>query len=145
METMEKGTIKNNNSAIAVRNYYGKGEHLHNNQLGWQYEHRNEARSDISYKIFHYYVCECRFNLAFYYVDNDTFYGLHTERLPIEFKVLPRDRSKEFISWQCECNTHDDGQVLFSFDNPELIWDTVVINGKTLEDMLERSEIITIN
>ncbi|MCQ2375728.1 MAG: hypothetical protein MJ069_07510 [Salinivirgaceae bacterium] len=70
---------------------------------------------------------------------------VYAERFPIEFKILPRDLSEEYISWQCQCDTHDDGQVLYTFDDPELIWDTIIIDGKSFEDVLERSEIITIN
>ena len=46
-------------------------------------------------------------NLAFYYIDNDTCYGLHTESLPIEFKILPMDKSQKNTCWQCEFDTHD--------------------------------------
>lgn len=80
--------------------------------------------------------------MSFYYLDNDTFYGIHTEQLPIEFKILPRDKNEPFIGWQCDGDTHEDGEVLYSFNNADEIWDTVRIDGKTLEEVLERSLIL---
>ena len=85
-------------------------------------------------------------NLAFYYIDNDTCYGLHTESLPIEFKILPMDKSQKNTCWQCEFDTHDNGEVLFSFDELSMkIWDTIRIDGKTLGEVLERSIIMTLD
>jgi len=133
------------NRKIAIKNFYGEGKHLYEDQLGWQPEERREARSSVSKEIFEYEVVQVGLNLSFYYLDNDTFYGIHTERTPIEFKVLPRDLSELYIGWQCEGNTHDDGKVLYSFERAEDIWDTVKINGKTLEEVIERSLILGLN
>lgn len=127
---------------IAIENFYGEGEHVYVDQLGWQPEERKEARSSVSKEIFEYEIVRVGLNMSFYYLDNDTFYGIHTERLPIEFKILPRDREEPFIGWQCDGDTHDDGTVLYSFNNADEIWDTVKIDGKTLEEVLERSLIL---
>ncbi len=83
--------------------------------------------------------------MSFYYLDNDTFYGIHSKRIPFELKELPRNRDKEYIGWHCECDTHDDGKVLYSFERVEDIWDTVRIDGKSLEEILDRSYILTLN
>lgn len=127
---------------IAVENFYGVGKHIYVDQLGWQPEERKEARTSVSKEIFEYEVVRVGLNMSFYYIDNDTFYGIHTERTPIEFKILPRDRSEPFVGWQCEGDTHDEGEVLYSFNNAEEIWDAVRIDEKTLEEVLERSVIL---
>lgn len=127
---------------IAIENFYGVGRHIYVDQLGWQPEERKEARTSVSKEIFEYEVVRVGLNMSFYYIDNDTFYGIHTERTPIEFKILPRDRSEPFIGWQCEGDTHDEGEVLYSFNNAEEIWDAVRIDEKTLEEVLERSVIL---
>ena len=88
---------------------------------------------------------EVGLNLAFYYIDNDTFYGIHSEEFPILVKELPRDRTEPYIGWQCDGDTHDEGKVLYSFDKAEDIWDNVRIDGKPLEEVLERSYIIGLN
>lgn len=130
---------------IAIENYYGEGRHIYVDQLGWQSEERMEARSSVSREIFEYEIVQVGLNLSFYYIDNDTFYGIHTERIPIEVKELPRDRTQTYIGWQCEGDTHDDGKVLYSFERAEDIWDSVLIDGKTLEEVLERSYILALN
>ena len=130
---------------IAVENFYGDGKHIYVDELGWRPEERQEARSSVSKEIFDFEVVEVGLNLAFYYIDTDTFYGIHSEEFPIEVKELPRDRTEPYIGWQCDGDTHDDGTVLYSFDKPEDIWDSVRIDGKTLEEVLERSYIIGLN
>lgn len=119
-----------------------KGYPIYRDQLGWQPEQFREARSFVSKEIFDYEIVRVGLNLSFYYFDNDTFYGLHTERFPIEFKILPRDRTQEFLGDQCHCDTHEDGEVLFSFQDREEIWNGVQIDGKSLEEVLERSFIV---
>lgn len=131
---------------IAIENFYGPGKHVYEDQLGWGKEEKREARSFVSKEIFEFEIIRVGFNLAFYYIDNDTFYGLHTERLPIEFKILPRDRSEPYLGWQCEGDTHYDGEVLYSFEEHDMrIWDIIKIDGKSLEEVLERSFIINLN
>jgi len=133
------------NNEIAIANFYGEGEHVYKSDLGWRKSHKYEARSLVSREIFDFEIVHVGLNLAFYYIDNDTFYAIHTEEIPIKVKILPRDRTKPYIGWQCDCDTHDDGQVLFSFDDAADIWDNVLIDGKKLEEVLERSFITALN
>lgn len=127
---------------IALRDFYGIGEHVYEDELGWRLEMKKEAGSVVSRDIFFDQVVEVGLNLAFYYIDNDTFYGIHRERFPIECKVLPRDRSEQFLGWQCRADTHDDGEVVASFDDEHDIWAGLRIDGKTLEEVLRRSYIM---
>lgn len=126
-------------------NFYGEGKHIYEDQLGWDEDNKKEARSLVSKEIFDFFVVSMGLNLGFYYIDDDTFYGIHSERYPIEVKILPRDRSEEFIGWQCEVDTHDDGEIIASFDDEHDIWDNLRINRKTLEEVLERSYIMALN
>ena len=130
---------------VVVPDFNGKGKHLYKDQLGWPLYAKKEAGSLVSKKIFEFQVVEVGLNLSFYYVDNDTFYGIHRERYPIECKILPRDRTEEYIYWQCQCNTHDDGEVIASFDDEHDIWDNLRIDGKSLEEVLRRSFITGLN
>ena len=134
------------NRTIVLANFYGDGKHLYEDELGWWPSVKEEAHSMISRDIFEYEIVHIGLNLAFYYIDNDTCYGLHTESLPIEFKILPMDKSQKNTCWQCEFDTHDDGEVLFSFDELSMnIWDTIRIDGKKLGEVLERSIIMTLD
>lgn len=130
---------------IALKDFYGEGRHIYEDQIGWDEQNRWEARSMVSKEIYDFFVTDMGLNLTFYYIDDDTFYGIHRERYPIQVKILPRDRSEEFIGWQCEADTHDEGEVIASFDDEQDIWDNLRINGKTLEQVLERSYIMAIN
>lgn len=131
------------NRKIVLPNFYGEGRHVYEDQLGWQKDAKEDSGSLVSREIFRFEIEEVGFNLAFYYLDNDTFYGIHTERYPIECKILPRDRTEKYIGWQCECDTHDDGEVVASFDDEHDIWDNLKIDGHSLEEVLARSYIIT--
>ena len=130
---------------IALKDFYGEGRHIYEDQIGWDEQNRREARSMVSKEIYDFFVTDMGLNLGFYYIDDDTFYGIHRERYPIQVKILPRDRSEKFVGWQCEADTHDDGEVIASFDDENDIWDNLRINGKTLEEVLERSYIMAIN
>lgn len=123
---------------IVLPDFYGEGEHVYDNDLDWRPEMKREARCLTSKGNFDYHVVLVGLNLAFYYIDDDTFYGIHTEAYPIEVKILPRNRSKKYIGCQCDANTHDDGEVIASFDDEHDIWDNLKINGKSLEEVLHR-------
>ena len=130
---------------IVLKDFYGEGRHIYEDQIGWDEQNRRAARSMVSKEIYDFFVTDMGLNLGFYYIDDDTFYGIHRERYPIQVKILPRDRSEKFVGWQCEVDTHDDGEVIASFDDEHDIWDNLRINGKTLEEVLERSYIMAIN
>ena len=134
------------NRTIVLRNFFNEGKHLYADQLGWSKWEKMEARSLVSKEIFTFEVVTVGLNLAFYYVDNDTFYGIHTERIPIEVKILPRDKpDRKYINSQCRGDTHAHGEVLYSFQRREDLWDGIKIDGKSLEEVLNRSYIITLN
>lgn len=138
-------TVRNRKRMVVLPDFYGKGEHIYEDQLGWQLDTKEEAGSVVSREIFRFEVEKVGLNLGFYYVDNDTFYGIHRECYPIEVKILPRDRSKKYIGWQCNCDTHEDGEVIASFDDEQDIWDNIKIDGHSLEEVLARSFIVALN
>lgn len=134
------------NRKIVIENFFDKGEHLYEDQLGWSKLEKQEARSFVSKEIFEFEVVTVGLNLAFYYVDNNTFYGIHTECIPIEVKMLPIDNpDSPYINSQCKGDTHVHGEVLFSFQHREDMWDGIKIDGKSFEEVLSRSYIITLN
>lgn len=131
-------------SNLIIKDFSGPGEHLYEDRLGWQDAERNEARSKVSKAIFEMEVVKTGLNMTFYYVDNDTYYGIHTEEVPIKVKILPR-ANEPYIEWQCQADTHEDGQVIAEFPRAKDIWDNLKIDGKSLEEVLERSVIMKLN
>ena len=77
---------------VVIQNFFNDGEHLYEDQLGWSKWEKKEAKSDDIKEIFDFEVVLVGLNLAFYYVDDGRFYGIHTESLPIKVKILPPDR-----------------------------------------------------
>lgn len=56
------------------------------------------ARSLVSKEIFDFEVVRVGLNLAFYYLDDGRFYGIHRECIPIDVKILPLDHPENPIS-----------------------------------------------
>lgn len=134
------------NRKIVLHNFYGEGRDIYEDELGWRADSKREAGSVVSRDIFRFEIEEVGLNLAFYYLDDDTFYGIHRESYPIVCKVLPRDRSRsKYVGYQCDGDTHADGKVIASFDDEHDIWDNLKINGHSLEEVLRRSYIIGLN
>ena len=133
--------------AIAIKDFYSPGEHIYEDQLGFREIMLNEARTLVAREAFKYHVEEVGLNLAFYYPENDTFYGIHREVLTIRVKVLPRHREwSEYIGWQCENDTHDEPvEVIAVFNSATEIWDNLIIDGKPFEDVLRKSYITALN
>lgn len=126
-------------------NFFTDGKHLYEDQLGWSKLEKEEARSLVSKEIFDFEVVRVGLNLAFYYLDDGRFYGIHRECIPIDVKILPLDHPENpHINSQCKGDTHVDGDVIFSCRDPKELWDGVRIGGKSLEEVISRSYIITL-
>lgn len=69
---------------IAIKDYYGKGKHIYEDELGFRKRMKSEARSLVAREVFRYHIEEVGLNLAFYYPKTDTFYGIHTESVPVK-------------------------------------------------------------
>lgn len=134
------------NRKIAISDFFGKEEHVFTDQLGWQLAEKKEAGSLVSCEIWHYFICIVGLNISFYYPENDTFYGLHTEEIPFTLYRLPRDRERSpYAGLQCSGDTHERGEVVAEFQNRDEIWNNVSIEGKSLEYVLNHSYIIKLN
>lgn len=65
---------------IAIKDYYGKGKHVCQDEMGFRRKMRDEARSEVAREVFRYHVEEVGSNLGFYYPLTDTFYGILTKK-----------------------------------------------------------------
>lgn len=132
---------------IIIPDFFGKGKNLEAWQLGWQPENRRETKSSVSKKIFQSYVEEGHFNMIFFYVADGNFYGIHAENCPIpvfRFKKQPASYPIYEIEDQ---DTHDykTGEILYMVPCDESVWETVKIDGKSLEEVLQDSYIVNIS
>lgn len=137
---MEKITEKRR---VAIKDFYGPGRDIYQDQLGWQEYDKKEAGSLVSKEIWDFFICLVGLNISFYYPGNDTFYGLHTEEYPYTLYKLPRCRECDpYIGFQCSGDTHERGEVVYQTDDRNTIWDNVKIDGHSLEYVLNHSYII---
>ena len=129
------------NHTVVAENYFDMGKHLEAWQLGWQFEHKYEAKSCVSKKIFNMYVDFCGRNMTFYYLGDGNFYGIHSEEIPTPVFRFKKDPSEPRIIHQIDGDTHnyEEHEVLYMVDDPKDIWDTVKINGKSLEEVIQNS------
>ena len=105
---------------IAIKDYYGRDKHIYEDELGFRKRMKSEARSLVAREVFRYHVEEVGLNLAFYYPKTDTFYGIHTESIPIKVKILPRHREwSDFVGWQCENDTHDEESFIVTLNHTD--------------------------
>lgn len=102
---------------IAIKDYYGKGKHVYEDEMGFREVMKSEARSLVAREVFRYHVEEIGLSLGFYYPPTDTFYAIFNEVRPVEVYTMPRDRRRsDFIGWQCECDLHEEDQLIATFD-----------------------------
>ena len=131
---------------IAIKDYYGKGKHVYEDEMGFRDRMKSEACSLVAREVFRYHVEEVGLNLGFYYPPTDTFYGILTEMRPVKVKTLPRDRRRsDFIGWQCDCDPHDEDQLIATFDDISEVWDGLKIDGKDFEEVINHSYIVALN
>ena len=147
---MKKQTPPNRpkrNHMVVVPNFFGEGKNLEAWQLGWQPENRMETKSSVSKKIFNTYVQIGHFNMIFYYVEDGNFYGIHAENCPIPVFKFKKDDDRYPIYQIENQDTHDykDGEILYMIPCDESVWDTVKIDGKSLEEVLQNSYIVNIS
>lgn len=137
---------KNIESRIVLKDFYRKGEHIYEDELGFRSEMKAEAKTDVPSEVFRFQVEIVGLNLAFYYPPTDTFYGILTEMRPVKVKTLPRDRNRsEFIGYQCDCDPHDEDELIATFDDITEVWDGLKIDGKDFEEVINHSYIVALN
>lgn len=134
---------ENKNRKIAIPNFFGEGKHAYEDQIGWFEGDRKEARSNVSREVFEYNMRIGR-NLTFYFIDNDTFYEFFGELQHVVLAKPPRDMSEEYTGWQCDEGSDfpSECEIVQSYDSYKDIWNNTIIDGKTLDYVLDHSYIV---
>lgn len=131
---------------IVVPDFYEGGDHVYEDDLGWPEYDRKEARSNVSKEIFNVQVLRRNFNVTFYYVDNDTFYAIIPMDDYVAIVLSPRNRKEKYLGYQCEiCHFPDEGEMVTKVPRDERVWENLFIDGKPIEEVLERSYFIDVN
>lgn len=147
---MEKEAI--DKGKMLIQNFYRSTEDhaIYESDLGWRQRDIDDAFSTESSKVFDYHIVECGFNMSFYYVDDGCFYTIETELEPnIEVRRIfknPKWDGKYLLhSVRYAASTNAPGEILYALHRREDIWNTVRINGMSLEEVLSRSVILDID
>ena len=74
---------------IAIRDFYGKGKHIYEDQMGFDEQQKSQARSLVAREVFRYHVETIGLNLGFYYPPTDTFYAIYNDARPVEVYTMP--------------------------------------------------------
>lgn len=125
---------------IAYRDFYGSGEHIYEDRLGFTADIRDEMRSNVTHDIFVYALGILGYEMGFFYLCNETYYFIATMEDPIQVVELPRDLNESrFVGWQCVVDNYSIGKVLATYDNVEELWENFRIDGKSLEEVIPHS------
>lgn len=128
---------------VAIRDFYGSGKHIYEDQMGFTAETRDEMRSNVNHDIFVYALGKAGYEMGFFYKPNETFYFIATMERPIQVLTLPRDkRLSRFIGWQCVPDAYEFGTVIGTYNTAEEIWDNFKIDDKSLEEIIPESYIL---
>ena len=123
---------------------------LTEDELGWPEMLREEALSDYPETIFRHCIEIVGFNILFYWIKDENFYTIETEKDPIEVRRIFLDPD-----WDGSCeftkagvnksgpNTASAGELLASFEDPTCIWTELKIEGVPISQVIEESAIIT--
>ena len=140
---MEKQTKR----IIAYKDFAGEGKHIYEDNLGWHEGNYIDADSHNSADILKFYL-RCNFNIAFFCVADGEFYAIHREVIPTEVKLLYRDETQKYRYDQAECDSHEDGEILYLFDEDvsvDEIVSTIRIAGMPVSEAILRSKIFQIS
>lgn len=135
------------NHEVVVVDFFGKDKNLEAWQLGWQQDEKVEAKSSVSKKIFHYFVENMARNMIFFYLGDGNFYGIHAEECPTPVFRFKKEEVGCIYDQLGDQDTHDftDGEILYMVPCDKSVWDTVKIDGKSLEEILQNSYIVNIS
>lgn len=131
---------------IVISNWSIDNPIVKQSDLGWRERDYQDAGSDNPEKVFNYHWKHF-FSIVFYYPAKGSFYELFMEGYPFKFwKVKTRDKwDGKWISQQIAWNSHEEGEVLFTFDDDTDLWNALKIDKKTIGEVLANSLILEIN
>ncbi len=122
---------------------------LKKEDLGWPEVLIQDAHSDYSEYIFRYVIEVVGFKVLFYWIKDEQFYVIETEKDPIEVR-----RINPNPNWDGQCeffkagsdsgpNTSSPGEMIATFDNAADIWSELKIEDIPIGIVLDQSAIIT--
>ena len=115
-------------------------------ELGWRKSDYLDAMSRDPEIVFNYFWHNFN-SIVFYYPKDGNFYELFMEGSPFKFWKVPSNPEwdgkwiVDKISW----NEHEEGEVLFTFNESANLWSELKVDGKSIGDVIKNSIIAEIN
>lgn len=131
---------------IVINNWHPSSPVIYNNELGWSEDDYLDAESRDPEEVFNYYWRHC-FSIVFYNISDGNFYELFMEGHPFKFWRIPRKENWDG-KWICDMinwNSHEEGEVLFEFDDDTDLLNKLKLNGVPIVDVISNSVIAEIN
>lgn len=131
---------------VVIDNWMESHPVITTEELGWSEECILDAMSEDPKEIFDFF-CRNFFSIIFYFIDDGNFYELFFESDPHKFWRIPKQKNwdGEFVGRQIRWENHEEGEVLFEFDDDTDLWNELKIDGKSIGEVLERSYIAEID
>lgn len=114
--------------------------------LGWRKSDFLDAMSYDPETVFNYFWHNFN-SIVFYYPKDHNFYELFMEGCPFKFWRIPtkKDWNGRWIVDKISWNEHDEGIVLFTFDNHTDLWSELKVDGTPIGEVIANSIIAEIN
>ena len=114
--------------------------------LGWRKSDYLDAMSYDPEIVFNYFWHNFN-SIVFYYPKDGCFYELFMEGTPFKFWRIPTkiDWDGKWIVDKIHWNEHEEGEVLFTFDDDTDLWTDLKVDGVSIGDVLAYSVIAEIN
>lgn len=131
---------------IILNNWHPQDPIVYSDELGWREDDYLDAESRNPEDVFNYHWRHYH-SIVFYYVGDGNFYELFMEGHPFKFWRV-RKRGDWDGKWICDMitwNNHEEGEVLFEFDDDTDLWNELKLNGLPIGEVIKNSVIAEIN
>lgn len=131
---------------IVIKNWHPEDPVIYKDDLSWRKDDCRDAESTDPQSVFTYYWKHFN-SIVFYYLGDGNFYELFMENYPFKFWRI-QERKIWNGKWICEkisWNDHEEGEVLFTFDDDTDLWNTLTLYNLPIGEILNNSVIAEIN
>lgn len=131
---------------VILTNWSPKDPVITSQNLGWRKSDYLDAMSYDHETVFNYFWHNFN-SIVFYYPKDGHFYELFMEGSPFKFWRIPskKDWNGEWIVDKIHWNEHEEGEVLFTFNDNTNLWSELRVNGTPIGEVLAHSVIAEIN
>ncbi len=131
---------------VILTNWFPDEPAIRQSDLGWSKSDCLDAESYNPKEVFNYFWKHA-FSIVFYYTVDGNFYEFFMEGSPFKFwRVRTKaDWDGKWIARKISWNEHEEGEVLFTFDDDTDLWNVLKLDDVPIGEVLANSLICEIN